>query len=402
MPPPPVIFITDHTTVPPTATQYICGTNDIVFPTAYTQIKSLLSHPACPHRHNPSVWPCNTCESAFTTKYWSCAAILLDYFADFYASDTPLMQSIWFYLLDIWQESAARLPYEAVLEGDDVAGGLGAAVRGAEYAKAFEKSVRDTVSLFEVTIWGRRESTGDQVLYDPRGEAWCPAGEYETGPWVSGVKPWAQFLGAGGVGVAPPFCGAVDGAEEEGESGAGEVLKQRRTTTTRYVPLPAIGLVKSHTERARKLAIQLFNKQDQDLYTTSLAEFDAHTLPMPASRNESHSYVSKMTGLETSYTLSNGAPPVMRYEGLGDAQMELRGVQDWNLLDECVASCRGVKAYVPVSGGSGDDDMENGDEEDEEGVFDLWTLVEKRTAVEGSKALDLGDMFDTWCGVDEA
>ena len=91
----------------------------------------------------------------------------------------------------------------------------------------------------------------------------------------------------------------------------------------------------------------------------------------------------------------------MRYEGLGDPQMELKGVTDWNLLDECVASCRGVEAYVPVSGGSGNDDMEDGDEEDEEDGFDLWTLIERRTLEEGGKALDLGDMFDTWCGVDE-
>jgi hypothetical protein len=91
----------------------------------------------------------------------------------------------------------------------------------------------------------------------------------------------------------------------------------------------------------------------------------------------------------------------MRYEGLGDPQMVLKGVTDWNLLDECVASCRGVDAYVPFSGGSWNDDMEDGDEEDEEGGFDMWTLIERGTSEEGSKALDLGDMFDTWCGVDE-
>jgi hypothetical protein len=45
--------------------------------------------------------------------------------------------------------------------------------------------------------------------------------------------------------------------------------------------------------------------------------------------------------------------------------------------------------------------MEDGDEEDEEDGFDLWTLIERRTLEEGGKALDLGDMFDTWCGVDE-
>ncbi|CAI9627276.1 hypothetical protein GT037_004304 [Alternaria burnsii] len=401
MEPPPVIFITDYTTLPPTATRYICGNNDIAFPTAYTQIKSLISHPACPHRNRSYSWSCHSCESTFTTKYWSCAAILLDYFADFYPKDTPLMQSIWFQLLDIWQESASRLPYEAVLEASEAAAAIGAELLGANHARTFEKSVRDTISLFEVTIWGRRESTGDQVIYDPRGEAWCPVGEYETGPWVSGLKPWAQFLGDGGVGVAPPFCGRVGVANEEEDDGNGTRGVSKQRTTTRYIPLPALGVINSHTERARKLAVQLFNKQDPDLLTTSLAELDAHTLPMPASRNKSHSYISKITGLETSYTLSNGAPPVIRYEGLGDPQMELKGVTDWNLLDECVASCRGVEAYVPVSGGSGNDDMEDDDGEDEADGFDMWTLIERGTSGEGGKALDLGDMFDTWCAVDE-
>ncbi|OAG25764.1 hypothetical protein CC77DRAFT_903435, partial [Alternaria alternata] len=401
VPPPPVIFITDHTTLPPTATRYICGNNDIVFPTAYTQIKSLLSHPACPHRDRSYSWSCHSCESTFTTKYWSCAAILLDYFADFYPDDTPLMQSIWFHLLDIWQENASRLPYEAVLEAAEAAAAIGAELPGANHARAFEKSVRDTISLFEVTIWGRRESTGDQVIYDPRGEAWCPVGEYETGPWVSGLKPWAQFLGDGGVGVAPPSNGRVDVTNEEEDNGNGTRGVSKQRTTTRYIPLPALGLIQSHTERARDLAVQIFNKQDPDVLTPSLTEFDAHDLPMPVSRNESHSYISKITGLETSYTLSNGAPPVMRYEGLGDPQMVLKGVTDWSLLDECVASCRGVDAYVPFSGGSWNDDMEDGDEEDQEDGFDMWTLIERGTSEEGSKALDLRDMFDTWCGVDE-
>jgi hypothetical protein len=338
--------------------------------------------------------------------------MLVDYFADFHPIDTPLMQSIWFYLLDIWQESALYLPYEEVLEEAQAAGAVEVAVRGANRARAFEKSVRDTISLLEVTIWGRRVSTGDQVIYDPRGEAWCPVGEYETGPWVSGVKPWAQFLGNGGVGVVSPFCGggggggvvvvAVDVAAaavaKDKDNGSG-LLKKK--ITTRYIPLPAIGLIKSHTQRAYTLATQLFNKQDDaDLLTTSLADLDAHTLPMPSSCNESQSYTSRITGLETRYTLSNGAPPVMRYAGLGDPQMVLKGVTDWNLLDECVASCKGVEAYVPVSGGD-ESGEEEGEEDDEENVFDLWTVVERRTVEEEGKVLDLGDMFETWCGVDE-
>jgi hypothetical protein len=379
------------------------GKNDIALPTAYTQIKSLLSHPPCSHCRNPSTWPCHACEATFTTKYWSCAATLLDYFADFYPTDTPLMQSIWFYLLDIWQESALYLPYETVLEDAEVASAVGAAVWGADRAMAFEKNVRDTLTLFEVTIWGRRQHTGDQVIYDPRGEAWNPVGEYETGPWISGVKPWAQFLENGGVGVAPPFTGAVDVAAAATKEK--EKDEKEKRIITRYVPSPAIGIIKFHTQRAHTLATDLFHTQDQALLTSSIADFQARTLPLP-SRGESHVYMSRFTGRETSYTMANGAPPVMRYVGLGDPQLNLRGIEDWNLLDECVASCKGVAAYVPVSGGGDADEDEdgNGDEEEDEDedVFDMWTVVEKRIGEEDGEALlDLGDMFDTWCGVDE-
>jgi hypothetical protein len=428
----PPIIITDHTTSPPVTVRYTCGHNDISFPTAYTAIKSLLTHPACPHRPNSFSWPCHPCEYTFTTKYWTCAATLLDYFADFYPTDTPLMQSIWFYLLDIWQESALNLPYESVLEDAGEAGSGTDPVWGKQEAKAFEKAVRDTVTLFEVTIWGRRQEadTGDQVVYDPRGEAWCPVGEYETGPWVSGVKPWGQFLSNGGVGVAAPFRSGGGGAttitaintEENGkkrvEAGLGNAEHENNNKTTRYIPLPAIGLIEAHTARTRTLATTLFTKQDPDLLTTSLAHFNAHTVALPSSRNKSHSYTSRITGLETTYTLSNGAPPVLRYAGLGDPQMETTRQPDWNLLDECVASCRGVTAYLPVSGGGeegedgdgdgdgdGDEVMEDSEEE-EEVPFDLWTVVERRVGGdryvrERGNSLDLGDMFESWGRVDE-
>ena len=74
-----------------------------------------------------------------------------------------------------------------------------------------------------------------------------------------------------------------------------------------------------------------------------------------------------------------------------------------------------MTAYLPVSGGGGEGD-EDGDgdgdevmedsEEEEEVPFDMWTVVERRVggdryARERGKLLDLGDMFESWCGVDE-
>ena len=420
----------------------------IDFQHAYTLTKSLLRHPSCLHRRNASTWPCLACETSFTSKYWTCAAYLLDYFADFYAEDSALIQAVWFYLLDVWQESANWLPFDAVLEDVDarrsaiaamaaeeedeeeniepemgtsmetdmdtgtylrLSAGSGSAangvelVWGAEKARFFERDVRDTIGLFETVIWGRRATPEmrDQVLYDPRGEAWCPAGEYDTGPWISGVKPWCQFLGEGGPGVAEPVFASLAPGESYEASKADEKTK----TTQRYIPHPAIALLKSHTARARTLAHSLFTSLDPENLASSLADFDSHCVSFPTPGKPSHTYVSVVTSQHTSYTLSNGAPPILRSPGYGDPGMGVRN-PDWNLVDECLAVCKGVPAYEGVNGAGGQDDDDEEDESDDEveDVFDLWTVVEKRrgdAGSEGVKKLDLGEMFDTWCGVDE-
>jgi hypothetical protein len=387
-----MIRVEDHNTTPPITLTYILGSNAIDFPSAYKLIKSLLTHPSCTHRRTPETWPCSACETAFTSLYWPCAAILLDYFADFYQTDGSAMQAVWFHLLDIWQECAAYLPYDAVL--DDVAESTNQVVWGAETARAFEVDVRDTVELFEVALWGRRKGVpvvGDSVIYDPRGEAYCAVGEYETGPWISGVKPWQQFLGAGGQGVAAPSL------PEEAEGAAG--VRERR-----YVPMPAIGIVKTQTERARALATKLFFIQDPDGVAWELDTFDQHSLHFPVSKDESHTYTSPLTGQQVSYSLSNGAPPVIRYPGLGDPGMLVQ-TPDWNLLDECVGNCKGTPVYVPQSKEDEDEEeeMEDGESVEDEVVFDVWSVVE--TAVGGREGEKKGEgveeMFEEWCGLDQ-
>jgi hypothetical protein len=392
MEPPPILRVEDHTTTPFITLHYTLGENDIDFPTVYKQIKSLLTHPSCTHRRTENTWPCSTCEYAFTTLYWSCATTLLDYFADFYATDSAVMQSVWFHLLDVWQECATHLPYDAVLDSLAEKQTLRGQIWGADSARKFEKDVRDTVELFEVTIWGKRAraglvvEVGESVIYDPRGEAWCPVGEYETGPWVSGIKPWAQYLDAGGPGVAAPL-----------PKGGG-----------RFIPMPAIGIISTHTARARELATKLFSTQDPDNLTESLNTFEQHTITFPSSKGESATYTSPLSGQVLTYTLSNGAPPIIRKAGLGDPSMLVKH-PDWNLLDECVGNCKGTGAYAPQSGEEDseqegeDDDMDDESEDSEdEVVFDMWTVVETDGEGGGKKKPEgLGEMFEEWCGLDE-
>jgi hypothetical protein len=65
------------------------------------------------------------------------------------------------------------------------------------------------------------------------------------------------------------------------------------------------------------------------------------------------------------------------------------------LLDECVAVCRGIEAYEPVSGPDVDEE-----ESDDEDPFDVWTVWEGRDNNGGEGEMEMvegwGKMFDEW------
>ncbi|KAF1830166.1 hypothetical protein BDW02DRAFT_573305 [Decorospora gaudefroyi] len=387
--PPPLILVEDHSSSPAITLHYIQGNNSISFPTVYPLIKSLLTHPPCTHRRDPYTWPCSPCEKSFTTLFWTSAAHLLDYMADFYAHDNALMQSIWFHLVDIWLEAAGpQLPFEAVLDDAEVSA---AAVWGQESAFTFEKHFKETLALFGVVLWGRRvkSRTGETVFVVPRGQREGPVGGYETGPWIGGLKPWMQFLALGSPGVA----GDGDGDDE-----AQDGNKKRLPSRKRHVPMPAVALIRKHTLRTRILAYRLFASQDRRSLTAALTTFDQSCLMFPRRPGRTHAYVSPVTGLETAYMLRNGAPPIVRYAGFGDPGMVAKN-PDWNLVDECLAVCKGDGPYEPVSG---DPDAD----EDEESAFDMWTVMERLGDGSGDKAKGVGGsqfglMFEEWSPVDE-
>ncbi|KAI1550712.1 hypothetical protein A1F96_03024 [Pyrenophora tritici-repentis] len=426
LPPPPTL-----TAIPPhidtTTTNltrltglYINGPKKIPLAFAYPLIKSLLRHPPCLHRSTPTSWPCGPCEGHFTAHYWACAAVLLDYFSDFFWRDSAHMQALWFYLLDIWQEKAAWLPCEAVFATATAwrTGLLEMRITGIQFvgvkvepwvlerAIVFESHVRETIDLIEKVVWGRKgkASTGpapdfrlmrigqdayscnssggmesdlsDRVIYDPNGKAYAPSGNYETGPWVSGVKPWLQFLGVGGPGVGVNDAGTANSNQEEG-----------KTTITRYVPQSAIAIMKYHTKRTSYFATRLdiYSPDDPDGFHIGVED---NSLAFPEVwKVDEHSYVSQLTGCKTTYSLRNGAPLIVRHRGWGDVDLAVKNPD--LVLDE------------------GEVEEE---EEEPENVFDMWTVVESTVQAEsgsgggdesGQVLLDLGPMFDNWCGPDE-
>ncbi|KAE8824995.1 hypothetical protein PTNB73_07117 [Pyrenophora teres f. teres] len=478
LPPPPNLTTTTTTTttLPRLTPLYTHGPNKIPLAAAYPLIKSLLHHPPCPHRPSPTSWPCSACETRFTAHYWACASVLLDYFSDFFWRDTAHMQAVWFHLLDIWQENAKWLPWESIIEEEKarlkmerergMLMGMGSMRSVLERARTFEKHIRETIDLIQIVAWGvrgkpspgpgpdahmvmkeqdvqrgnKRGAMGfdlvDRVIYDPKGEAWCPAGDYETGPWVSGLKPWLQFLGIGGPGVAVSTAVRRNNhhnnnntVKAAGDAGPANEDQDKEITLTRYIPQPAIAILKSHTKRTTTMASRL-DARLPDRRLAFQVGIEDNSLSFPEVwKEEQHTYVSQLTGCKTTYSLRNGVPPIVRHRGWGDVSMSVKK-PDLVLLDECVALSRRVGVYEPVGRApeNDDDDDDDDDDEEEDGdedgdedgeeesevedVFDMWTVVESivraesgetgsRGGNESDQLLDLGPMFDHWCAIDE-
>jgi hypothetical protein len=354
----PIILVHDHTHAPIITILYVNGDNELDFESVYKSIKALLKHPACSHRSSENHWPCFTCSEAFSTKYWEGACRLLDYFADFVAHDNPRMSSLWFYLLDIWQETHAWFPCYAVLTILIADTATDAELTA---ARSFQSDYQATLELMKTVMFGSEGNKlpRESLVHTPSGEMTDTAGVRNTGPWISGLKPWEQFLCRGSPGVA-------GFKQDEGEE------------SVRYVPMAAIGIIKTHTERARGLAARL--NPDPEF----LKSFDQNSLQFPhPGKNQAHTYTS-LQGVTRSYHMVNGAPPIIRYPGYSDPN-QLSANPTFTLLDEFVGMCKGVKAYEPVSGhvqepGAGDDnDGDNGvgsssNEIDDFEVFDMWAV----------------------------
>lgn len=379
----PQIHIIDTVSDPPVTIQYIAGENTVSLATVYPSIKRLLAHPACKHStvytdnatypDIANLLPCQPCEAQFVDMFWRNAATLLDYFADFFANDTPAMHAVWFHLLDMWQETALWMPDRDTMQELNL-------------ESQFLKDLDETMILFQRVIFGTATNLAgvsppfEEIIHHPDGIKDSPAGEYDTGPWISGLKPWQQFLCDGGPGVAPLCAPSPPLSVDTGTS-----TRDCKAKRTRYIPMPGLALIAKHSSRARRHATSLA-LLDRDSAPEALSAFDAHSLMFPP-KGHSHTHVSATTGRTVSYELVNAAPPVVRYVGLADPSM-LAARPTWTLVDECVGVCRGCEGYVARSG------VEEGEIEEDEGAFDMWVVREG----EGRDKVEegWGKMFEEW------
>ncbi|KAJ4983507.1 hypothetical protein SVAN01_11022 [Stagonosporopsis vannaccii] len=386
----PTTRVGDASTPTPALTlRYTSGENELDLKSIYTDIYSLLEHPGRARLDQSDKFV--PCSDAFLDYFWSAAAALLDYFADFYTSDTALMQSVWFHLLDVWQQaSPTQLLDEFDLNDVNLAS-----------ARELEQDFKGTIALVQRLISSKSatqpEAPVDPIIHCPSGEAAGPAGGwYGTGPFISGLKPWQQFLYAGGPGFRPPSPEPSMDVNSDSDMDVNTAICTSATTRpeatpSRYLPQPAIALVHTHTARARSLTAKVADTLVSWDTREALSAFDAHALCFPTQPHGSHACRSLThPGTVRTYQLAQGAPRVRRHEGLTDPSMLVED-PGFVLLDDGVGVCRGAEAYVPVTGPVG-----------RAGVgFDVWRVVESREGWRGGREGAFGEMFEEWEGVEE-
>ena len=376
--------------------RYIRGNNELDLKAVYTTVSSLHDHPGRERLDHRGM--AVGCSDAFLNSFWSVAASLLDYFADFYGTDTALMHSVWFHILDEWQRACpAPVP---VLDNPYY--------RMRNPAAFYMEDYKATLVLIKRLIksqFGREQNNPrGPVIHDPSGTVQGLGGAYKTGPFISGLKPWQQFLYSGAPGFKPASTEITPAAASEGsptnlaaanEDTPTNLAAANKDPPTRYIPQSGIALIQTHTARACKLLDKLEEKKNRES-ATALAAFDALAVPPPSALHHTLTRPSLTQADKTLwYQLVQGAPPVKRHEGLTDPGM-LMDKPDFMLLDEAVGLFKGREAYVPMTGPVA-----------QEGVgFDVWAVEEKNNeqglrsgAVDERKralAAAMEDMFDDW------
>lgn len=414
----PVICVEDWTVHPVVTRKYHNRDNTLDLDEVYDQIKRLATFEKCSHGlytpSQPEYWhdfPCAACEAAFTNLFWGVAAQLLDYFGDFYNTDTPLMNSTWFAMFDLWQTTRDYI--SQVDEMEDAYTPTTEPVSwiaGMDKSRNFGKQLAATVKLIFTTLYGpkSRSKTVESALHHPSGDLEGTMDLLNTGPFLSGMKPWQQFLFAD----SPGSCFTAPRLQGPDKPG----FEHRR-----QIPMPLIAILENQTTALRVLADDVF-VEDPETYEERMANFDAQVLPLVRCRRhpvtgkltsiptkalafpdlpgvQVYSYIS-LSGYRVTYHLNNASPPIWVPPGQGDQDLEEKN-PSLSLLNEHVGACRGEEQYehqaLNWEDENGDTQLGGGEEDD--AVFDAWTVyhaAQREDNWEDSRFANLEKMFDNW------
>lgn len=274
------------------------------------------------------------------------------------------MRALWFRLYDMWQEARVFFPaVQAVTRIFATNATTPAEIEAAKKAVQFQIDFFQAKVLLEEICHGSKPEgqRKEPTVHKPSGDYEARDGTYYcTGPYLSGLKPWEQWLSSAGPGV---------------DVHASSSKKPRKV---QYVPMPAIAIMKTHTERIERLAAKMNPNPE------FLADVKRNSLVFPTSSSTERPAYRSRSGATIQYELVNGAPPVWRKRGFGEPEFP-SSTPSFSELDDMAGRVRGARAYQPVSG---DDDTEQDVE-----PFDVWAVYSSNE-VKSEKSRD--KLFNNW------
>ncbi|KAF1966920.1 hypothetical protein BU23DRAFT_306979 [Bimuria novae-zelandiae CBS 107.79] len=245
---PPIILVSDFEENPPITLRYVNGDNELDFETVYVNINRLCDHSGRGRLETSTVsgavpsLQLKECDEEFLDAFWSCGANLCDYFAEFFTSDTAVMQSMWFHMLEKLQQ-AAILPHQFWLP----------AVPSCEHAEAFEKDWASFHHVINSLAVPRKTGLFGSIVCPPH--LLNARLNIDLGDNKDGLGRWQQFLYRGSPGFTVPEAERVYArtTQDAPDPTAFEV----------HVPRAGLALVEKHTERLRLLAERLAEGESQ-------------------------------------------------------------------------------------------------------------------------------------------
>ncbi|KAF2279547.1 uncharacterized protein EI97DRAFT_179248 [Westerdykella ornata] len=353
----------------PLATHYLCGDNEIDFGAVWKQIKTLKNHAGRGKLHfifNPlsrrTTPALIECTPSFIQTFFSAAAKLLDYFADFFLHDSESMRRMWWNLVKHLQK-AAVLPHH--FWRDDVL--------CCKHSEDFTDTYEAILVLLNRVILARDPAAKLDLI--AHRDLFSPRPSYKVGKFKPGLTHWQQFF----LKDSPGFKVAVGERKY-----VGEPLRIEDKMCERHVPMGALAVVDKHVKRAREIAEE-YVQSDPDIQAEEfLQDFDSKSINLHSTTR----YIS-LSGHPTTLQpmhpsrLSQSAPRSY-FDGLLDEDLTVAR-PNLALLDDATG------IYMPTS------EYEHPQGNGEFRMVTVTTSASKEgEPIEGLTNGLLDDMFDEW------
>ncbi|KAF2867188.1 hypothetical protein BDV95DRAFT_622432 [Massariosphaeria phaeospora] len=328
----------------PITTLYVRGDHELDFELAYKKIIHLKDHrgrgtvkrvPGTRITHSVQ----RQCNAAFIKRFWECAALLVDYYLDFVDHDSPLMQTVWYDMLEQFQLASRRPHYPRVFE------------KTCDHAGDFVEAYNKTMELINACLTYQTDPRADVVhsnatLVDDKVLGYL-------GDYRAGLTPWQQFLYNDSPGFTVPTSSRQYPHDVAQASGtvppddtpqSSQAAQSKDTTCVQHVPTGGLAIIQRHTERIRALTLKVAQESEDDRSEAEiLSEFDHQSLKV----EQPHSYTSldgNQVHIQPMHPTRQGGMTPIRGAGVEDADLKAKE-PTLNMLDEAVGKLRRMEPF---------------------------------------------------------